>query len=162
MSDKLQFVVSLSADSKLFNRVPFQRQRQTEVYRTLRQTPRRTIRASDRLLHKFCVRLTLMTQSSLVNNLRVASLCPASWDSMSGDNTVRYCELCHLNVYNFSAMTTAEVEKLLMTNEGRRICGRLYKRADGTVITRDCPVGLRALRKRIARRAGAVLTALLS
>jgi hypothetical protein len=28
---------------------------------------------------------------------------------------------------------------------------RFYRRADGTVITRDCPVGLRALRRRLAR-----------
>ena len=51
--------------------------------------------------------------NDLVNNLRIASPCPVGWDSMSGDNTVRYCHLCQLNVYNFSEMTTAEVEQLV-------------------------------------------------
>src|SRR5215510_14708772 len=102
-----------------------------------------------------------MTDSNLLKNLRIASPCPVGWNSMSGDDKIRYCELCHLNVHNFSEMTAGEIQKLLTTSEGR-ICGRLYRRADGTVITRDCPVGLKAFRKRIARRAAAVLTAVLS
>jgi hypothetical protein len=39
---------------------------------------------------------------------------------------------------------------------------RLYRRADGTVITRDCPVGLRAVRRRVSRAAGAAFAAVLS
>ena len=33
----------------------------------------------------------------------------------------------------------------------------MFRRADGTVITRDCPVGLAAYRKRVSRFAGAAL-----
>lgn len=102
-----------------------------------------------------------MTNPTLINNLRVASPCPTSWDSMSGDERVRFCQLCQLNVYNLSEMTAVEVEKLVLTTEGR-ICGRLYQRADGMMITRDCPEGLAAIRKRVARRVSAVLTAILS
>jgi len=56
-----------------------------------------------------------------------------------------------LNVYNFAEMTRDEVRDLLARTEGR-VCARLYRRADGTVLTRDCPTGLRALRRRGIRR----------
>jgi hypothetical protein len=80
---------------------------------------------------------------------------------MAGDARVRHCALCNLNVYNFAEMTRAEVRELLVRTEGR-VCARLYRRADGTVMTRDCPTGLRALRQRASRAAAAVVAALLS
>lgn len=97
----------------------------------------------------------------ILGRMRVASPCPANWDSMEGDARVRFCRLCNLNVYNLSDMTRAEVEALVLKTEGR-LCGRLTRRADGTVLTKDCPVGLRAVRVRATRAAGAVFTALLS
>jgi len=80
---------------------------------------------------------------------------------MAGDERVRHCTLCSLNVYNFAEMARDEVRDLLVRTEGR-VCARLYRRADGTVLTRDCPTGLRALRRRASRAAAAVITALLT
>jgi hypothetical protein len=80
---------------------------------------------------------------------------------MAGDDRVRHCTLCSLNVYNFAEMTRDEVRELLVRTEGR-VCARLYRRADGTVLTRDCPTGLRALRRRTSRAAAALIAALLS
>jgi hypothetical protein len=80
---------------------------------------------------------------------------------MAGDERVRHCTLCSLNVYNFAEMTRDEVRELLVRTEGR-VCARLYRRADGTVITRDCPTGLRALRRRTSRAAAALFAALLT
>jgi len=95
-----------------------------------------------------------------LNQLRVASPCSVPWASMTGDGRARHCDSCQLNVYNIAELSRAEVENLVATREGR-LCIRLYKRADGTVITKDCPVGLRAYQKRVARFAGAALTAIL-
>lgn len=95
-----------------------------------------------------------------INSLRVASPCRFGWESMTDDERVRHCDSCKLNVYNISAMTATEAEDLILTHEGR-LCIRLYRRADGTVLTKDCPVGLRAYRKRVAKFAGAALTAVL-
>lgn len=100
-------------------------------------------------------------QTDLLSNLRVASPCHVGWERMSGDDRVRFCDSCQLNVYNFSELTSDEVQSLVMKTEGR-ICGRLYRRPDATIITRDCPVGLRALRKRVARKATAIFAAVLS
>jgi len=72
--------------------------------------------------------------------LTIASPCPASWDDMEGDDRVRFCPECELNVYNLSAMTEEKALKLVEEREGR-LCVRLYQRRDGTVLTTDCPVG---------------------
>ncbi len=95
-----------------------------------------------------------------VNTLRVASPCSVGWEKMSGDERARFCNLCQLNVYNISEMTEDEVAKLIIKREGR-LCLRLYKRADGTVLTKDCPVGFRAYQKRVTRFAGATLATIL-
>ena len=100
-------------------------------------------------------------KTNALDHLRIASPCPANWDQMSGDNRVRFCNLCQLHVYNFAELTRTEAESLIKKTEGR-ICGRLYRRTDGTVITKDCPVGLRALRRRVTRRSAAVFAALMS
>src|SRR5262245_58525824 len=102
-----------------------------------------------------------MSQPDLLASLRVASPCHVSWDAMTGTDRVRFCSSCQLNVYNFAAMTGDEVRSLIATSEGR-VCGRMYRRTDGTLITRDCPVGLRAVRKRVRRMVGAAFAALLS
>jgi Carboxypeptidase regulatory-like domain len=95
-----------------------------------------------------------------LDRLRIATPCSASWEGMSGNDRRRFCAQCDLHVYEISELTRAEVVKLISESEGR-VCGRLYQRADGSVITRDCPVGLRALRKRVAARASAVCSAIL-
>jgi len=96
-----------------------------------------------------------------LENIRIAAPCPVSWDKMTGDERVRHCQECKLNVYNLSDMTRAEAERLIASREGR-LCVRFYRRADGTVLTRDCPRGLRALSERACRIAGAVLAAMMT
>jgi len=96
----------------------------------------------------------------MLPNLRVASPCSADWNRMQGDDRVRFCPECRLDVYDFSAMTAREIEQLLAKREGR-LCARLFRRSDGTLLTRDCPVGFRTRVKRASLVAGAVLSALL-
>lgn len=96
-----------------------------------------------------------------LDNMRVASPCRVGWEQMSGDDRVRLCQLCDLHVYDISRMTRGEAESLIANSEGR-ICARLFRRADGTIITRDCPVGLRAIRRRVAKTAGAVFAAIMT
>jgi hypothetical protein len=83
-----------------------------------------------------------------LETIEVASPCTVSWDSMQGDERVRFCGQCNLHVYNLSGMDREEAEALVSRREGR-LCVRLLKRSDGTVLTQDCPVGLRALRAKV-------------
>ena len=97
-----------------------------------------------------------------LRSIRIASPCPADWDKMVGDERVRHCSECNLNVYNLSAMTERQVQELIAGNQGQRLCLRLYRRADGTILTQDCPWSLRALKRRVSRVAAAVLTTVIS
>ncbi|QRN99360.1 hypothetical protein JRI60_10215 [Archangium violaceum] len=81
--------------------------------------------------------------------VRVASPCSESWEKMEGDESRRFCARCQLNVYNLSTLTIGELEALVQRTEGR-FCGRVYQRRDGTALTRDCPVGLRWARLKLA------------
>jgi hypothetical protein len=92
--------------------------------------------------------------------VRVAAPCQADWDEMRGDERVRFCHLCSLNVYNLSAMTRREAERLVARSEGR-LCVRFYRRADGTMLTQSCPVGLRALKRRVSRITSAMFAAVI-
>lgn len=85
-----------------------------------------------------------------LKNLKVAAPCPVEWNSMDGDDRVRFCGQCRLNVFNLSAMTEVEAVNLLESKQGR-LCVRYFRRADGTVLTQDCPVGLAALRAKVRR-----------
>jgi hypothetical protein len=97
-----------------------------------------------------------------VNKLRVAAPCPMSWEAMQGDDQKRFCDSCQLNVFNVAELTEPEVHALVSKSKQERVCVKLYRRVDGTVITRDCPVGLRAIRRRAIGFAGAALAAILS
>lgn len=99
--------------------------------------------------------------TSPLEKVRVAAPCPADWDKMAGDERVRYCGSCDLHVYNLSGMTRREAEALLARTEPR-LCVRFYRRADGTILTRNCPVGLSAVRRRVARVAGSALSAVVA
>jgi hypothetical protein len=67
---------------------------------------------------------------------------------MTGDNKVRFCGRCKLNVYNLPEMSREEVAAIVRQTGGQ-FCGRLYVRADRMATVRDCPRG--AMRKRVRR-----------
>jgi hypothetical protein len=66
----------------------------------------------------------------------------------TADEAVRFCGECRKNVYNVAQMKSEDASLLLQQAQaaGGSACMQLYRRADGTVITDDCPVGLRRVR----------------
>jgi len=82
----------------------------------------------------------------LLDQVRVASPCKADWNEMLGDERVRFCLSCEKNVYNLSSMAKDEAEALLRERLGDDLCIRFYQRADGTILTADCPVGVKKRR----------------
>jgi hypothetical protein len=89
----------------------------------------------------------------MLDQIKIASPCTADWDQMEGTDRVRFCQHCQKNVFNLSEMTRRDAEALLKETSGN-ICTRLYRRADGTVLTADCPVGLQLKVVRVRRRLG--------
>jgi len=91
----------------------------------------------------------------ILDNIRVASPCSAEWAKMSGDQQVRHCGDCKKNVYNLSEMTREEAETLIIAKEGR-LCVRYFQRKDGTILLKDCSIGISYRRRRRAVAVGAL------
>ncbi|MBL8910159.1 MAG: hypothetical protein JNM17_05570 [Archangium sp.] len=82
-------------------------------------------------------------------DIRIASPCTEDWASMSGDERVRHCAKCKLNVFNTREMSEDDVRAMLIAkSNGGRVCARVYRRRDGTILTKDCPTGVAAIRRK--------------
>lgn len=93
-----------------------------------------------------------------LEEIRIAEPCNASWEQMQGDEKVRFCGECRKNVYNLSAMTREEADGWVHELEGR-LCVRFYQRRDGTVLTSNCPVGVRKARLWLSARLAGIAAA---
>lgn len=87
-------------------------------------------------------------------NIRVATPCRADWNEMVGDERVRHCAHCDKDVFNLSAMTREQAEALVIERAGD-LCARYYQRHDGTILLKDCAVGVAQKKKRRMIAAGA-------
>jgi hypothetical protein len=94
-------------------------------------------------------------------NARIVTPCSKNWDEMKGTAEVRFCESCRKNVYNISSMTAHAAEALL-AQTASPACLRIFHREDGTVLTADCPWGVRNASKKIGRLATAALSSALT
>lgn len=83
----------------------------------------------------------------VLDNIRIASPCTADWAQMTGDDRVRACGSCQKNVYNLSELTRDEAQALIREKNGD-LCGRYFQRKDGTIILKDCEIGVARNRKR--------------
>src|SRR5262249_19630905 len=96
-----------------------------------------------------------------LGRIRVAAPCEAEWKWMHGNDRVRFCGRCDLNVFNLSAMTTEEAEDLIRRTDGR-LYVRFYRRSDATILTKNCRVGLRAIRDKLTSTRTQIIAAILS
>lgn len=91
-------------------------------------------------------------RDGLLKGIQIAAPCQSSWDAMQGDDKQRFCKQCSLNVYNLSAMTEPEIAELFAQNQSKEsICVSFFRRSDGTILTENCPVGLRRLRQSLRK-----------
>src|SRR5580658_10981567 len=95
-------------------------------------------------------RIQVLQPIPLLQNVKVAAPCNASWEGMEsvdGDR-VHFCAGCKKNVYNLSAMSQTQAEGLLRKHEGH-LCVRYYRRTDGTILTQNCAVGQAMIRTKM-------------
>lgn len=115
----------------------------------------RELDQASRLLEEATARARL----PVLANIRVASPCSADWAQMTGDDRSRHCGDCKKHVYNLSDMTRDEAEALIIAKEGR-LCVRYFQRTDGTILLKDCAVGVsRKRRRRIVAIGAAAMVA---
>lgn len=55
-----------------------------------------------------------------IENYRTASVCSSAWDKMTGSGSVRFCERCKLQVYDFSTTELPEAEEMIFKREGKK------------------------------------------
>ena len=96
-----------------------------------------------------------------LDRIKIESPCEADWDSMIGNDKVRFCEHCNLHVNNLSAMTRSQAQRLVARSSGR-LCARYVVRPDGGVVTKQSPEKLYRISRRVSRLAAGAFTATLS
>jgi ankyrin repeat protein len=96
-----------------------------------------------------------------LKNLTIPSPCTADWNSMTGNEQVRFCEHCSFEVHNLSNMTRAQAERLVARSNGR-LCVQYIQDPSGGPIT--LPVGqkLHRISRRVSQIAAGAFTAALS
>jgi hypothetical protein len=85
-----------------------------------------------------------MNDNDVLSEIKVSTPCPMGWNQMSGDDCKRYCTVCGKHVHDFAKLTSAEAAALFHDANGD-LCGRLSRRADGTIVTGDRAVAVEPL-----------------
>jgi hypothetical protein len=101
-----------------------------------------------------------MSAKKFLDNLTVNSPCTADWDSMIGNDQVRFCEHCALSVNNLSEMTHKQALRLVEESDGR-VCIRYMRAADGRVLTKSTSQ-IHRIGRRASRIAAGAFSASLS
>lgn len=91
------------------------------------------------------IKMNSSSNDSFLSRISIAAPCSADWDAMPGTERIRNCGDCKKNVYNISDMTEKEAEAFLLENNTSK-CVTYFQRQDGTILTDNCPVGLRRIR----------------
>jgi hypothetical protein len=100
-------------------------------------------------------------QSTILDRINIPSPCTADWDSMIGNDRVRFCLHCSKQVSNLSEMTRKKALELVARSKGQ-ICVRYYRRPDGLLQTAGPQRQLYQIKRRASRLAAGAFTAALS
>ena len=57
---------------------------------------------------------------------KIQNPCSKKWDSMKIEVDSRFCKHCEKNVIDFTQKTRTEILEYLLTNNNKKICGRVY------------------------------------
>jgi ankyrin repeat protein len=102
-----------------------------------------------------------MAPKTFLNNITIPSPCSADWNSMLGNDQVRFCQHCQLDVQNLSMMSRNQVERLIARSNGR-LCVRYVRDPQGRTLTLPVRQKLHHIGRRVSRIAAGAFTATLS
>lgn len=102
-----------------------------------------------------------MSKSRLLSRVTIDKPCTANWDEMVGNDQVRFCRHCDLSVNDLSRMTQAKAEKLVRRSQGR-LCLRIHRDPQGTIVTKDSIERLYSIPRRASRLAVGAFTAMVA
>ena len=98
---------------------------------------------------------------SILDRVSIGSSCQTDWEAMNGDHSQRYCDQCEKSVYNFSQLTRSQAEALI-ARTNRKLCARIERRPDGSILTADKSYSLPRFNQKFLRIASATMSAALS
>src|SRR5215472_8929716 len=101
----------------------------------------------------------VMSTKEKLAQLKVISPCTENWDSMAGNDRVRFCSHCSLHVQDISAMTSQRALKLALDSRGR-LCVRYVSDDDSNPLTNLSRKARRLGRRTSQLAAGAFSAAL--
>lgn len=102
-----------------------------------------------------------MSSRNLLDQIQIKSPCSADWNSMIGNDQIRFCEHCNLSVQDISQMTRKRVLRLAAHSKGR-LCIRYQRRPDGSLVTKSVGQKLHQISRRASRIAAGAFSATLS
>jgi hypothetical protein len=79
-----------------------------------------------------------MSAEDLLAALNVSSPCTSDWESMVGNDEVRFCHHCKLSVHDLSKLTPKQALRLIRRSNGR-LCVRYLQLPDGAIKTARPP-----------------------
>ncbi len=97
---------------------------------------------------------------STLNRLEVTAPCTADWDSMTGNEQVRFCGHCRKSVHNLSEMTVRQALELVAASGGQ-LCVRYNRGQDGSIKS-NAPTPFHQIIRRATRLAAGAFTAALA
>ncbi len=98
---------------------------------------------------------------SVLSRIRVKSPCDQGWDTMQGNDRVRFCDHCAKHVNNLSEMTPAAALELIEQSEGR-LCAHFIAQPNGAPRLRDPEVATGLRLPRLSGLAAGLLSAVLA
>ncbi len=102
-----------------------------------------------------------MAPKLFLKNLSIPSPCEVDWNSMKGNDQVRFCEHCELSVHNLSQMTRHQAERLVSRSNGR-LCVQFVSDENGKPLLSEAGMKLHRISRRVSRIAAGAFTAALS
>lgn len=101
-----------------------------------------------------------MAAKNFLNNLTIPAPCQADWNSMIGNDQVRFCEHCSLDVHDLSQLSRSQAERLVGRSQGR-LCVRYHHDPAGRLVNLPGKK-LHRISRRVSRIAAGAFTAALS
>jgi len=102
-----------------------------------------------------------MAPRHFLNNLIIPTPCSADWNSMVGNDQVRFCEHCSLHVHNVSALTRNQAERLVAQSNGK-LCVRYIRDPAGRPALLPAAQKLHRIGRRVSQLAAGAFSASLS
>ncbi|HKP46186.1 MAG TPA: ankyrin repeat domain-containing protein [Pyrinomonadaceae bacterium] len=102
-----------------------------------------------------------MPSKHFLKNATIPEPCNADWQTMQGNNQVRFCEHCSLHVNNLSQMTRNQAERLI-NKSGGRLCVRYEVNPAGVPQTLPIAKTLHRISRRASGLAAGAFSAALS